>query len=77
MGNSNPYHFGHPHALRKFFATNVTDAKMRDIDSEWLLGHEIGDTKGRYKKSNKDKLEKRVSESFTSLKHCAGENHNH
>jgi integrase len=58
LGNSNPYHFGHPHAFRKFFATNVTDAKMRDIDSEWLLGHKIGDTKGRYKKSNKDRLKK-------------------
>ncbi len=50
LGNNNPYHFGHPHSLRKFFATTVNDGYMQDLDSEWLLGHDIGDTKGRYKR---------------------------
>lgn len=55
-GSKGTRRFFHAHSLRKFFATQLTKARIDHLIIEWMLGHSIPPTTAAYYKSDPKEL---------------------
>ena len=59
FGLTRKHSFLHPHVLRSFFATTLTNEGCDFLTVEFLLGHRIKDVTASYYKANPEKLKKK------------------